>query len=253
MSEPTSWAEDHIAITGILSIGKDKPSSLGGSFGSRFWMEECGYPDIGLAICDCPSAGHDMIFLDYRACGPDGDPQVVLIDQESDYEITFVAENFESFICGLVHWEVYDTSEEDKAEDLRKVTSGSFSPLLAELCESADKSWGIESKIRKLAKQIVEEQGYFSTGYGNLALLMNDVQFLLYTNKYPDISKEKYMEEYRYIMQFHEGFCTGGYSPASVEQWLSARMKEKVIIKSHGNISMTDEYKKTVLLELGKI
>jgi len=28
-----------------------------------------GYPDIGVAICDTPSAGHEMIFLDYRECG----------------------------------------------------------------------------------------------------------------------------------------------------------------------------------------
>jgi len=82
---------------------------------------------------------------------------------------------------------------------------------------------------------------------------MNDVQFLLYTNKYSDVNKDKYMEKYRYIMQFHESFCTGGYSPTSVDSWLSARMKEKKIIKSHGNISMTDEYKKTVLLELENI
>ena len=253
MNEPTSWADDHIAITGFLSIGKDKPSSIGGNFGTRFWLEEWGYPDIGIAICDCPSAGHDMIFLDYRACGPEGEPQVVHVDQESDYEITFVAENFENFICALVSEEVYDTFEDDKAEDLRKAAYGSFSPLLAELCESADKNWDIEPKIRELATQIIEEQGYFSIGYDKLSLLMNDVQFLLYTNKYPDVNKDKYMEKYRYIMQFHEGFCTGGYSPSSVDSWLSARMKEKKIIKSHGNISMTDEYKKAILLELENI
>jgi len=109
MNEPTSWADDHIAIAGFLSIGKDKPYSIGGNFGTRFWLEEWGYPDIGIAICDCPSAGHGMIFLDYRACGPEGEPQVVHVDQESDYEITFVAKSFESFICGIVSEEVYDT------------------------------------------------------------------------------------------------------------------------------------------------
>jgi len=42
-----------------------------------------------------------MICLDYRKCGPQGEPQIVHIDQEGDYRITFVAENFESFIRGL--------------------------------------------------------------------------------------------------------------------------------------------------------
>ncbi|WP_242974159.1 MULTISPECIES: hypothetical protein [Clostridium] len=41
-----------------------------GEFGSRFWIEEWEYPDIGFAIANCPSTGHDMIFLDYRECGP---------------------------------------------------------------------------------------------------------------------------------------------------------------------------------------
>jgi hypothetical protein len=99
--ERTSWSHDHIAITGIYSIGSDKPCSLCGQFGSRFWMEEWGYPAIGVYFADCPSAGHDMLCLDYRACGPRGEPQVVHIDQEFDYRIVFVAENFERFIRGL--------------------------------------------------------------------------------------------------------------------------------------------------------
>ena len=44
-----------------------------------------------------------MIFLDYRECGPSGEPKVVHIDQEMDYEITFLADSFEEFIRGLVN------------------------------------------------------------------------------------------------------------------------------------------------------
>ena len=77
---PTSWADDHIAIEGIMGIGRNKTYAIGGELGSRFMIEAWEYPDIGVAICDCPSAGHDMIFLDYRQCGPSGEPQVVHID-----------------------------------------------------------------------------------------------------------------------------------------------------------------------------
>ncbi len=106
--ERTSWAEDHIAITGIFSIGSGKPCSLCGGFGSQFWIREWGYPPIGVYFADCPSAGHDMICLDYRKCGPNGEPQVVHVDQEFDYRITMVAENFESFILGLEGDEAFD-------------------------------------------------------------------------------------------------------------------------------------------------
>jgi SMI1-KNR4 cell-wall len=99
--EPTSWAHDHIAITGLYSIGRDKRCSLCGEFGSQFWVEEWGYPPIGVYFADCPSAGHDMLCLDYRACGANGEPQVVHIDQEWDYKIVLVAESFETFIRGL--------------------------------------------------------------------------------------------------------------------------------------------------------
>jgi len=99
--EQTSCAIDHIAISGIYSIGSTKRCSLLGEVGSQFWIDEWGYPPIGLYFADCPSAGHDMVCLDYRQCGPDGEPTVVHVDQELDYKITFVAPTFEAFVRGL--------------------------------------------------------------------------------------------------------------------------------------------------------
>ena len=101
VEERTTWSSDHIAVTGIYSIGSEKSCSLCGEVGSQFWVEEWGYPDIGVYFADCPSAGHDMLCLDYQACGPIGEPQVVHIDQEWDYKIVVVAETFEAFIRGL--------------------------------------------------------------------------------------------------------------------------------------------------------
>ncbi|MEW6252255.1 MAG: SMI1/KNR4 family protein [Planctomycetota bacterium] len=100
-TERTTWAHDHIAIAGIYSIGSDKRCSLLGQCGSRFWFTEWGYPPIGVYFADCPSAGHDMVCLDYRSCGPFGEPRVVHVDQEWDYRIVLVAESFEAFIRNL--------------------------------------------------------------------------------------------------------------------------------------------------------
>lgn len=108
MQERTSWAENHIALTGIFGIDSKKTYSLLGGLGSEFMKDEWEYPDIGIYICDCPSAGHDMIALDYTECGKFGEPKVVHVDQESDYKITVVAKNFESFVRGLVHDSEYD-------------------------------------------------------------------------------------------------------------------------------------------------
>ncbi|MBQ4397623.1 MAG: SMI1/KNR4 family protein [Clostridia bacterium] len=90
-----------VMIEGIYGIGRKKPCSLLGIYSTAFWVEEWEYPDIGIAIADTPSAGHDMIFLDYRQCGRDGEPRVVVVDQEADYEITVLADNFEEFISRL--------------------------------------------------------------------------------------------------------------------------------------------------------
>ena len=96
------WEPQIFGISSIYGISSDKMYSLTGDRGSRFWITEWGYPDIGVAVCDCPSGGHDMIFLDYSYCGPEGEPCVVHIHQEGDYERTYLADNFEDFVRGLI-------------------------------------------------------------------------------------------------------------------------------------------------------
>jgi hypothetical protein len=103
-TEDITWYDDYVEIEGFYGIGDQKKRSLLGSFGNKFRIEGWGYPDIGLYICDCPSAGHDMIALDYSECGNDGEPRVVHVDQESDYTITVLAENFETFVKALIDY-----------------------------------------------------------------------------------------------------------------------------------------------------
>lgn len=101
VASPTSWARDHVAVTGIYAIGETRPCSLLGEVGSEFWRRAWGYPPLGVYFADCPSAGHDMLCLDYRACGPEGEPCVVHVDQGDGYRLTPVAPTFEAFIRGL--------------------------------------------------------------------------------------------------------------------------------------------------------
>ena len=159
--EPTCWAEDHVAITGIFGIGREKSCSLCGELGSQFMIDEWEYPAIGVAICDCPSAGHDMIFLDYRACGPQGEPAVVHVDQENDYKITHLADSFEEFIRGLEHESLYDSDEdvedlEDDADEEETDRKGSFAGSV--LLSKAE--WDKEQLIRDLREEwgIVDEE-----------------------------------------------------------------------------------------------
>ena len=100
-TQRTSWAHDHVGITGIYGISESKPNSLCGELGSQFWIDEWGYPPIGVYFADCPSDGHDMICLDYSVGGPSEEPRVVHVDQELDYRVTVLADTFEEFLLGL--------------------------------------------------------------------------------------------------------------------------------------------------------
>ena len=96
------WTPAAYSVESIYGMDRSKEYSLCGSMGSRFWIDEWRYPAIGVVIGDTISAGHQMIVLDYSDCGPQGEPCVVSIDQESNYEISYLADNFAQFIRSLV-------------------------------------------------------------------------------------------------------------------------------------------------------
>lgn len=125
------WAEDHVAVTGLYAIGRTATWSLLGDLGSPFMQSEWGYPSIGICFADTPTAGHSEFMLDYRECGPQGEPTVVIVDQEADYRVSFIAPDFASFIRGLVPEDDFmDDPAEALAEEFETVEEGSFSPIV---------------------------------------------------------------------------------------------------------------------------
>ena len=114
--------DDCVYITGIYGIDRDKKYSLLGEMGNEFWISKWEYPPIGIVVADTISGGHDMIFLDYRECGPTGEPKVVRVDQEGDYSITLLADNFGDFIKNL-YFNIEEITDEEFQElsDTEKV------------------------------------------------------------------------------------------------------------------------------------
>ena len=107
--------DDCVYVTGIYGIDRDKKYSLLGEMGNKFWISKVKYPPIGVVVADTISGGHDMIFLDYRECGPTGEPKVVRVDQEGDYSITPLADNFGDFIKNL-YISIEDITDEEFQE-----------------------------------------------------------------------------------------------------------------------------------------
>ena len=119
--------DDCVYITGIYGIDRDKKYSLLGEMGNEFWISKVKYPPIGIVVADTISGGHDMIFLDYRECGPTGEPKVVRVDQECDYSITLLADNFGDFIKNL-----YISIEEITDEEFQSLSDAEKVKLLNE-------------------------------------------------------------------------------------------------------------------------
>ena len=266
--EPTGWAEDHIAITGIMGIGREKTYSLCGSLGSNFMIEEWEYPRIGICIADTPTAGHEMIMLDYRECGKEGEPQVVYVDQENDYSITFLAEDFETFICGLVSEEVFDTSEEDKQADLQRMRTGTFSPILLKAFNMVkDVLPDADNHIRNLAETIVEEKGFFALHADEKSYLMYDYLFWLYSSFNTAKSYQHYMNNPKsydtsydlpsYTLMLSVSivanpytFCTGGYAEGFVSDWWNNRIENGYITEQETGFRPSEKMEVALLQSL---
>lgn len=103
---PVSQAENggkiQVEISNILGVGREKAHSLCGETGSRVIIENGGYPEIGVILCECPSDS-EVVMLDYRESGNAGEPEVVHVNKAEGYKITWLAPNVETFIQGLVN------------------------------------------------------------------------------------------------------------------------------------------------------
>jgi hypothetical protein len=251
-SEKTSWAEDHVAITGIMGIGRTKTYSLCGSLGSQFMIDEGGYPETGVVICDCPSAGHDVIILDYSTCGKEGEPEVVHVDQERDYKKTFLARDFETFILGLISAEAYDTSEQDLLDTLEKFKTGRFSDILQEYFKK-DTTIDFDKILRNLFTTLTNKKGYFALHGDDLSHLAYDIQFYLLSINKSIKTKEEFIKEYPpMIAMGNNEITTGGYANF-FEDWFDERLKSnKITKKIFGGLKFTDGFKRQLFDRIKK-
>lgn len=88
-------------LTTIYGIGPESGSGNGLEYMFINWIEEWEYPNIGIPFGETQTAGHDMYFMDFRNLDTDGEPEIVLVENEGspdDFKITFVAKNLKEFI-----------------------------------------------------------------------------------------------------------------------------------------------------------
>lgn len=92
---PTLEAVDHVPFDHIKGIGEAK-----GIVESPYFIEEWELPNHLVLLC---GDGHWWVALDYRVCGPQGEPSVVYVGVETDpIEDVQLAPSFAVFLDGLV-------------------------------------------------------------------------------------------------------------------------------------------------------
>jgi SMI1-KNR4 cell-wall len=91
-SEPTSWAEDEVPFDTLMGIGP--PGDVLTLLDTPYLIEEWGLPS---PIVLLSGDGHYWIALDYRECGPRGEPKVGWFDADRESELA-LAPDFRSFV-----------------------------------------------------------------------------------------------------------------------------------------------------------
>lgn len=246
------WAEDHVMISAFKGIGESMLWSLCGGLGSRHKIDNWDYPDIGIYFGDTPTVGHQMFALDYRDCGREGEPAVVFVNQERDYRITRLADDFERFVRGLLPESVYEDDPELVRQDaLAHVRGAPFGARLQELCDQ----WPdprMPATIRRLAEAIVEDKGYFALHADANSQLLYAAQFLLLSHARPVRSMEAFMRSYPGVVAMAGGgsFGTGGWAPGFVEDWFRACVDAGQLAQREGGWRFSPEHRAAALRAL---
>lgn len=89
---------DESWLTAIYGIGPTADASHGLEDMFENWRYEWEYPDIGIPFGETQSGGHDMYYMDFRSVDENGEPRIVLIANEDDNAVYFVADNLVEFV-----------------------------------------------------------------------------------------------------------------------------------------------------------
>ena len=233
-------------------------------------IEKWGYPWIGVPIADTPAGGHEQVMLDYRACGKRGEPQVVYVDQEDDYSITFVASDFETFIRGLVKESEYDTSEEDRAVAIATVERGTVITDRRASPRGRGRSLPNGERIlRALGRQIVDQKGFFALHADERSHLMYELMFWLYSSLCSARSFEAFANCPKTGASYDSpcyqlmiasslvaapyGFNTRGYVEGFVRDWWDARIVGGDIVETAEGYRLTPKAEAILLERLATI
>ncbi len=106
---------DESWLAAIYGISPDPESWNGLEAMFDNWKNEWEYPDIGIPFGETQSAGHDMYYMDYRVTDYNGEPRIIRIDNESENDAYFVADNLMDFIRLIIR------NEEIKEKPLNQV------------------------------------------------------------------------------------------------------------------------------------
>ncbi|KDN81927.1 SMI1/KNR4 family protein [Kitasatospora cheerisanensis] len=99
---PTSWSADHVPVDELFGIGRSEGSlSL---LDTPYLVDEWDLPSPVVLLT---GDGHWWIALDYRACGPTGDPSVTWLDAEDGTNFT-LAPDLRTFLERLTAASAFD-------------------------------------------------------------------------------------------------------------------------------------------------
>jgi SMI1-KNR4 cell-wall len=96
---PSGQVVDHVWIGALDGLGGPGQHMEVMHSDDRY-DEDWEVPSKGMVLIGTPDGGHQWLALDYRACGPDGEPSVLWSDTEGPWERE-LAPTFRAFVEGL--------------------------------------------------------------------------------------------------------------------------------------------------------